>query len=281
MKYNETEQETIGLCIVLEAINSIANHALLDVKPISESPGEAIVYFKTHIHRDLFLVRVLDFSKEKGSPSLIGSKGSSLGVLESVCDSPNFNEDDSIDFLKAPVIAFKEWIHKEKTVKLWLPSLDLDASISVSRIELLTISGNSSKHNISRLTGVCGIIEGILERNGYTVDLEQIPLALDDFREHLQENYFIYYGTQITELINNLRWGIQLYLHPAFLRANKWEEDRNKGYTYIYPSAIENEIPKQWFWRLMNNVRSDPYIKKFRCWSCLNEESSLETIDNP
>ncbi len=67
MTYSTTERETIGLCICLEAVGDIANHALLTLRDVSAYPGEAEVIFQTSVHRDLFLIRLLDFVKENGS----------------------------------------------------------------------------------------------------------------------------------------------------------------------------------------------------------------------
>ena len=56
-----------SLCIALEAVNDIANHALLDLLGVSSSPGEAQVRYKSHVHQQLFLIRLLDFAKEGGN----------------------------------------------------------------------------------------------------------------------------------------------------------------------------------------------------------------------
>ena len=47
------------------------------------------------IHRDLFLVRLLDFSKELGESVLTGVQGSCLAVLEEACKSLSFEIDGS------------------------------------------------------------------------------------------------------------------------------------------------------------------------------------------
>jgi hypothetical protein len=126
------------------------------------------------------------------------------------------------------------------------------------------------------LTGVSKGIQTILKANGYSVPLEQIPLALEDFREHLQENYFVYYGTWLAELLNNIRWGLQDYLQPTFATSYTKDNPDDFNYRYEYPKEIQQEIPKQWFWRLMNNIRTGPSIKKFLGAHYLKYQSSLE-----
>jgi len=277
MNYNKAEQETIGLCICLEAVGDITNHALLKLHDASKFPGEVTVHFHTPIHQELFLIRILDLVKEGGNKQLTGVTGSCLNVLKEACNTMSFNVDRSITELKEAVEALETWLSHKNEVTLWLPTIETNAKISVSRLEFLNISGNHLKHNLSRLTGVSREIAKILKEHGYKVSEEQIPLALDDFKEHLSENYFAYYGTWLSELLNNIRWGIQSYLLPTYGVAYKKDPNEELLYSYEYPASIQHDVPRQWFWRLMNNVRTGPYLKKFKGHRYLKQESSLET----
>lgn len=279
MTYSTAEKEAIGLCISLEAVGDMANHALLELRDVSRYPGEVEVYFHTHIHKELFIIRLLDFVKESGDSRLTGVSGSCLKVLQSACDTCSFDQEDSVGFLRESVKELDDWLTYKTPIKLWLPSLDIEADIEVSRLDFISISGNHCKHNLSRLTGVSQHIHSILDSHGYSVPLEQIPLALDDFREHLQENYFSYYGTWLGELLNNIRWGIQNYLLPTFTTAYTKDDPDDIRYRYEYPEEIKQGIPRQWFWRLMNNIRTGPYLKKFSGAHYLKEQSSLELRD--
>jgi hypothetical protein len=275
MNYKKEEIETIGLCICLEAINNIVNHSILDLKSSSKFPDQSMAYFNSSVERDLFLIRFLDFVKESGNAALTGVSGSCLTVLESACNSSSFNKNESISELKKAISEMRNWLSYTSEMKLWLPTLEIDAKLQVSREEFLFISGNQSKHNLSRLMGVSKKIQEILIRNGYSVQLEHIPLALDDFSEHLQQNYFIYYGTWIAELLNNIRWGLHVYLIPIFNESFTPDPD-GVLYNYKYPEVFENEIPKMWFWRLMNHVRAKPYVDKFKSPESFKSLSSLE-----
>ena len=276
MTYSAAEKEAISLCISLEAIGDMANHALLELRDASKYPGEVEVYFHTTIHQELFIIRLLDFVKEVGDSKLTGVSGSCLQVLKSACATCSFDQKGSVDALKESVNELDNWINYKTPIKLWLPTLDIEADIEVSRLDFIAISGNQFKHNLSRLTGVSKHIHSILDSNGYSVPLEQIPLALDDFREHLQENYFVYYGTWLGELLNNIRWGLQAYLNPAFSISYTKDDPEDISYRYEYPEDILHEVPRQWFWRLMNNIRTGPYLKKFSGAHYLKEQSSLE-----
>jgi hypothetical protein len=276
MTYSTAETETIGLCICVEAVGDIANHVLLKLRNVSAYPGEVEVLFHDCAHRDLFLIRLLDFVKESGSKQLTGISGSCLAVLKEACVTKSFDVDGSVSDLRNSVQALEEWLSHKKSITLWLPTLDVNATLEVSRLEFLNITGNHSKHNLSRLTRVSRDVANMLKAHGYAVPEEQIPLALDDLREHLAENYFIYYSTWLAELLNNVRWGIQTYLTPTFARSYRDGPEDSRAYSYKYPSDIQQNIPRQWFWRLMNNVRARPYLKKFVGARYLKEGSSLE-----
>ncbi len=276
MTYNAAELEAIGLCISLEAVNDIANRALLELRDVSSRPGECEVLFQSFVHRDLFLIRLLDFVKENGDKQLTGVAGSCLAVLKEACVTRCFDENGCVTNLQNAVEALEIWLRHKKPITLWLPTLDINATVDVSRLDFLKIIGNHSKHNLSRLTGVSKDIAKILNDHGYPVPVEQIPLALDDFREHLAENYFVYYSTWLSELLNNVRWGLQDYLTPTFSRSYKSNLNDPLLYSYEYPDCIAEDVPRQWFWRLMNNVRARPYLKKFSGSKSLKQESSLE-----
>ena len=66
LPYSSAESESIGLCIAVEAIDDMANHALLVLSDIDSLPGQAEVRFAARMHQDLFLSPLLDFVHEKG-----------------------------------------------------------------------------------------------------------------------------------------------------------------------------------------------------------------------
>jgi len=276
MNYSASEQEAIGLCVCLEAVDDIANHSLLELRDVSSLPGETEVYFHSHIHQQLFLIRLLDFVKEIGDKQLTGIQGSCLEVLRSACITESYEINGGINDLKESVEQLDKWLNYQMPITIWLPTLNINATIEISRLDFLKISGNHSKHNLSRLTGVSKDIAKILSDHGHSVPLEHIPLALDDFREHLEENFFVYYGTWLAELMNNIRWGVQTYLEPTFRKSYRAGGTESFAYTYEYPIEVKHDVPRQWFWRLMNNIRVRPYLKKFKGAHYLKKKSSLE-----
>ncbi len=271
------ERESIGLSICIEALNNIVNYSLVDLREVKKYPGEYEVYFHDYAHKYLFLVRALDFVKEKGDAALTGINGSCLDVLRLACVTASFDREGSVKPLSTAVNAVENWLNYRSPMIFWLPDLDVNAELTVSRLELLHISGNYSKHNLSRLTRVSREFHNILENNGYAVELGSIPFALDYFCEHLNENYFIYYCTWMTELLNNLRWAIYDYLHPVFL--DTYIKKSNFHYTYDYPTGINSDAGKKWFWGMMNGVLSKPYFPRIKGAHYLKDQSSLEWVD--
>jgi hypothetical protein len=263
MSHTVAEREVIGLCIAWEALNGLVNRAILDLRAADEDPRGTEVRFPTLVHRDLFLVRLLDFVDESGDASLTGVKGSCLTVLGEVCKSRSFEIQNSCALLARSTNALSEWLETATTLELWLPTLDVNAKLRVPRVQFLFIAGNQAKHNISRLTAVAKSITTMLEQHGHKVPVEHVVLALDDFQEHLHSDYFVYYGSWLAELLNEIRWGIYRYLRPTFQQSFTPDKDGGIGYTYRYPAGIVTDVAEQWFWRLMNLCRSEPWVHPF------------------
>lgn len=259
----------------MEAIKDMVNHALMKIIPGSSGSNKAEIYFHDCTHRSLFLIRFLDFAKECGSSKLTGVSGSCINVLEQAVCTKGYDHNGSINELKSAIHNMNEWLEFESSLKLWLPTLEVEAEVNVSRHDILKISGNHSKHNLSRLTAVSETIHKLLSKHGYDVDIQHVPLALEDFQEHLEENYFIYYGSWMAQLLNDLLWGIQCYLKPEYT-SSYTQKGESGSYKFIFPDKVNNKISEAWYWRLMNNVRSGPIFYKFKAPEVLCRTSSLE-----
>ena len=92
MNCNSTESEVIGLCICLEAVNDIVNHVMLNAKEVSMHSDFTGDILKSSTHRELLIIRLLDFVKEKGDKQLTGISGSCLDILKKVCSTKSFNK---------------------------------------------------------------------------------------------------------------------------------------------------------------------------------------------
>lgn len=270
------EREIIGLAVCCAALSNLVNRQMLTLTPVANHPGEVEVRFPSGVHRDLFLVRLLDFMSERGSADLLGTPASCLRVLLDACNRRHFDVSGSAAALDVAVTALNSWISQVVRLKLWLPTLRINACLNVTRLELLKISGNQAKHNPSRLTGIANLLHELLHAHGYVVPITAIPLALDDLREHLGDNFFIYYATWIGELLNNLWWGVCRYLMPTHSACFVRDDVDPQLYRYDFPPSINDEVARQWFWGLMDAVRQGPYIQPFKGASYLKGKSALE-----
>jgi len=261
----------MGLCIATEAIDDIVNHALLEVHAGADS-GEATVMFSTAQHRDLFLIRALDFVSESGSPLLSGIEGSCLAILAQATQRCTLGTSEDAARLNAAVEGLKAWIGESVPLPLWLPTLQREVTLTVPRRELVRLCGNQAKHNLSRLTRVAGALRSALNEVGASVTVEEVLLALNDFKEPLGEGYFLYHATRLVELLNEVRWGIQVYLRPVFEEAYTPDEGAElRRWTYRMPLDVRQDIPQSWFWRLMNLISRDPVVRSFRTPDCLRK----------
>lgn len=240
----------------------------------------ATVSFDTTCHRQMFLLRVLDFCKEKGGTPFTGRREfSCLEFLLEAAKNCAFDEHDSGKHLAEPAEALSSWLNCRQRVSLWLPTLDVQAHLEVSRIDFLYIAGNQSKHNLSRLTRVSAKVGSLLRDHGYRVPDSYIPLALEDFRCHLEEDYFLYYATWLAQMLNDVRWGIQSYIKPLYdacYQATGPGPSGHPGYRYTYPEDVKDDVARQWFWRLMNNIRSKPKLARFKAAARLKLQSGPE-----
>lgn len=276
------EREAIGLCICCEAITNLVNHAMLLFTPVTSEPGEMEVRFHTGVHRSLFLIRLLDFLSEKGSAALLGEKASCLDVLEQAAALRQLSPGHAGDDLAKAVSAMKDWLEASIVPTFWLPTIDLNVHLTVTHHQLLRISGNQAKHNPSRLSAVSQEVQALLAERGHQVPIDMIPFVLGDLREHLSENHFIYYATWITELLNDIRWGIQTYLAPVYARSYRSNPDIPFHYRFEAPAGITAKSnTHMWFHDLMNQVRAKPIIPRFRASRFLRTQSSLEWTRSP
>jgi hypothetical protein len=43
-----------------------------------------------------------------------------------------------------------------------------------------------------------------------------------------------------------------------------WESRNPPKYRYTYPTDVTTSLAKHWYWEIMNDVRSEPYMRQFR-----------------
>jgi len=260
MNFSSVEREVIFLKAVKELIHEMVNYEVFD---LTGSDSESQIMFHSITHQRFFNIILVDFLS-CSDKKVIGEQQSYLGALQSICQNPSFNEGDSIKNLSFATDEFVSWLGKEIQAEIWLPSIETDTVLSIKRIEFLKICGNISKHNFSRLSGVANDVVKILTRNNINISLEEALLVLDEFYERFHADILNYHSSTITEFLNNIIWGIYEYLQPEFRQSIVLESGNSPIYSYTYPDSIQSKFAKSCYWDLMNEVRSIPYMRRFR-----------------
>ena len=259
IKSSGIEQEVIILKAAKELIDSMVNFELMSL--LGNDPDSEIA-FKSITHQRFFNIILVDFLSctDKKGPI---KQTSYLGGLREIVDNPCFDENNSVHNLKVATKEFKDWIEQKVEVAVWLPSIDKETKLDISRFNFLKMTGNISKHNYLRAIGVANDLKDILLKSGITVDINEALLALAEFYERFQD-ILGYHSSTIAEFLNNIRWGIYDYLQPEFNKSIVWEGGDPPKYHYTYPKEIQSEFAKACYWELMNEVFREPYMRKFK-----------------
>jgi hypothetical protein len=261
MAYAKIEKEVIFLKAIQELIGEMVNFEIFNL--LGEDPNSE-VRFKSMTHHKYFNIVLLDFLS-CSDKQVLGEKQSYLGAIRSICQSPNFNNNNSIQNLTISTQEFVDWLEQEVLVEIWLPSIEVETTLSIKRIEFTKICGNISKHNFSRLSGVAKELIDIFKRNSIDITFDDALLTLDDFYQRFHFDLLNYHGSTISEFLNNIRWGIYEYLQPEFQQSIVYEGNQHpRKYRYIYPKKINNTFAKNCYWDLMNEVRSGSIMRKFK-----------------
>ena len=120
-----------------------------------------------------------------------------------------------------------------------------------------------TKHSFLRSVGSAEELRSLLVSAGYGVTLDQSLLALGDFYERFHTNILNYHTSTLAEFLNNLRWSIYEYLRPERKASVRSEGGKSPAYHYVVPAAIKSDFARTCYWDLMNDVRSEPYMRRF------------------
>jgi hypothetical protein len=259
MALNEMEEEVVFLKAVQEIIDSVVNH---DMLLLYGTDPDSTVVFKTPTHQRFFNVVLVDFLSRTDKKAPV-KQNSYLGALKAISARPSFSVNDSVASLRSATSAFADWLNQETAVDVWLPSIDTQAKIRISRFSFLKMCGDISKHNILRSVGVAEELQQTLKASGASIGLGEAMLAQADFYERFHTDILNYHSGTIAEFLNNIRWGIYEYLQPEFRRSFTRDAGDPVMYRFIYPEQVTDGFARQCYWDLMNEVRERPYIRRF------------------
>jgi hypothetical protein len=260
MKAIGVEKEVVILKAVKELIDSAVNCEVMDL--LGNDP-DSNVLFKSMTHQKFFnivLVDLLSCTDKQGPIEQI----SYLGGLREIANSPCFDVNNSAEALRESVDQFRNWLEEVVRVDIWLPSIERQATLTVSRLSFIKMCGNISKHNYLRALGVAEELRSILNKCNIAIDINDSLLALSDFYERFHTDILNYHASTIAEFLNNIRWGIYEYLQPEFRRSIVYDGGTPPMYHYTYPNGVNSSFAKTCYWDLMNEIRSKPYMPKFK-----------------
>ena len=219
--------------------------------------------FKAGVHAKYFNLVLVGLLSQTDRDAPV-SQDSYLGALAKICEEPSFNVGNSVEKLRAATQTFREWLQATIVVpKMWLSSISLEVDLKIRHIDQLKIFGNICKHNLLRSVQTLRAFQKALAESGAIVDLNQSLLAMDDVYEWLHTHKFFAQSNAIIEFLNNIRWGIRDYLAPEYVRSKLNHAD-GVGYAYTYPMDVTDEFARNGYWELMNKIRGQPYLPRFR-----------------
>ena len=277
---NQLELEIIILNSAWSMIDSMVNWVIfvnLSPKPCGPSEFRTNLMFKDRAHSEIFLILLRDFLSEvqphKSEPVPLGLKKAPhnaspsdktfLFHLRYVCKSPQLGT--NVKELSRKVEDFGNWLEGEFTLeKVWLPDIDKEVNICVSRYRYITMCGDITKHHLGRLSYTVDQLQKLLENVGCEIGQKKAFLAIDNFYEWFFEHVFFYHSHPIAEFLNNIRWEIYLYLKNEFKRSIELYPKNSPSdlqrYRYHVPPEINDPLAHAMYWTLMNNVRSKPLM---------------------
>ena len=204
---------------------------------------------------------------------VLGEEKPYLKAIRGICEQPHFDIGGSKASLSKAVADFQEWLDTPISFDIYLSALDIETTLTMTRMEIVKITGNLLKHNLTRLVGAIKPMVEALKRARHQVTQHDVLRCVDVIEERFFDDILSLHGTQVTEFVNNLRWGIHEYLMPEYARSHRLlPNPRLAGdYTYDVPSSIQDPFSLRCYWDLMNGVRSRPFIPRF------TTEPSLKT----
>ena len=254
------ESEAVLLKAALDLIGEAANATVFRV---TGTDPDSQIQFDSSLHQQFFNIVLVDFLSETDRDAPLKSKNFLAGLAD-VAAKPLLSTPSSAAALALGVKDFASWLTQDVQVDAWLPSIEKQITLTLTRSKFIRICGNLSKHSFLRTFRVAKELLGLIEEAGESATLEEASLALDDFYERFHTDILKYHSSTIAEFLNNIRWGIHQYLYPEFERSFNWGTQNPPMYSYDYPGGLQSAYARTVYWDLMNAVRSPPSMRRFK-----------------
>ncbi len=257
---SDVETEVVILKAVDEIIDSLVNFEMLSL--IGSDP-ESMIQFKSITHQRFFSTVLVDFLSRTDRKGPVKAD-SYLGALRNIGQNPSLGAVEYAASLREATDRFVAWLECVVSISVWLPSIAIQGPLQLPRATFLKMCGNIAKHNFLRNVGVAEDLRMALGVIHPQATLEDAMLALADFYEKFQTDFFAYHSSTIAEFLNNIRWAIFEYLKPEFQQSYVREDGDPPRQGYAYPLGVSQEFAKQCYWELMNEVRRRPIVRRFQ-----------------
>ncbi len=261
--FTEIEKEILILKSVIDIINSIVNNMI--IKLHYTQAGLVEVRFRDYTEKYFFNIFLVDLLSQP-SRNLFSGKSNYIELLSDILKAPSFNIENSVENLKESINEFKIWLDTIITIeKMWFPSINIQCNFRIKRIDIMLICGNTRKHNTTRLTMIALTLKKIFKENNIDIDDIDSILVIEDFDNwfHGDGNIFSYYASILTEMLNDIRWGMQDYLLPEYRKSHTPDLTEDRKYSFKYPIDVEHRLAQTYYWNLMNDIRGGCIFEKF------------------
>jgi hypothetical protein len=283
--FTKTEQEAVVLNAVWSMIDDMVNFSIFT--PLGSKTQDTNLMPQTNDTLRLFHLLLGDFLSplmRKGNRGLpfdlpappSGARPADLTFLfylRQIFEHPKLNI--SSDAIRQPVEAFSDWLEQESYVEdVWLPSIDVEVSLTIERITWIKICADIAKHSFARLEPNVTKIVRLLSAHGKKIDEGMGYAVLPEFWEWFHTHLFAYHASTIAEFLNEIRWGIFEYLQHEYERAYHVTGDVAGAtmYKFHVPAEITAPIARTMYWDLMNMVRARPYFPRFTVTEHLKQQ---------
>lgn len=255
------EVEVIALKASLDLISNMVNHEVMTFAPDRSS---CEIRFRDDTHQAYFSILLSDFLSVPWD--FFNEPSNYLAKLISIASQPLLRSDQT-GLLKSASGDFQGWLNQTAIVpERWFPTLDLEIDLRIARRDLVTMSGNQTKHNFTQQTRQAKKLHRILKDNGKHFGLDACLIALPDFYQHMYNDVFAYHSSSMAAALNDIRWGIYEYARRERQECTEsWPFDSSGQlmYEYHYPTDIKTPLGRHYYWELMNDVRDRPPISRF------------------
>lgn len=261
---NEVEFEVAILSGAVEVLDEILSLQLFRIYGTGENRN---ILFETRYYQKYFYLNLIDFISTIDNTFKIDDEDCSLlSGLNQVADSPNLGTKEDIQSLNKYAKEFEDWLRHETAVEVWMPDINKDVKLFLSRYEMVKICGNITKHGTTRLGRTAIDIAKIFERSDIEITYDEAILSLENFYEQFHDDILNYHASSIVEMLLNIRTAIYDYLKPVYQDCYRFV-DEMRGiirYTYEIPEMIKSEVVRKMFWDLMNDIRSNREIPELK-----------------